>query len=143
VTPGAPQQENSKFFKEDAIPFAALKQVEGVAHVMPVIEENGLLHYRDAQYVCTIKGVGEEFKKMSGLDSMIINGSFDLHMGKTSSALVGSGVAYALSLKQLAGTPLFAHTGILSDPLNIYYLTMGLILIGLAPNFIGRKPLKT
>ena len=51
--------------------------------------------------------------------------------------------AYALSLKQLAGTPLFAHTGILSDPLNIYYLTMGLILIGLAPNFIGRKPLKT
>jgi hypothetical protein len=51
--------------------------------------------------------------------------------------------AYALSLKQLAGTPFFAHTGILSDPLNVYYLTMGLILIGLAPNFIGREPLKT
>jgi hypothetical protein len=51
--------------------------------------------------------------------------------------------AYALSLRQLAGTPLFAHNGILSDPLNVYYLTMGLILIGLAPNFIGRKPLKT
>jgi hypothetical protein len=51
--------------------------------------------------------------------------------------------AYALSLKQLAGTPFLAHTGILSDPLNVYYLTMGLILIGLAPNFIGREPLKT
>jgi hypothetical protein len=51
--------------------------------------------------------------------------------------------AYALSLRQLAGTPLFAHNGILSDPLNVYYLTMGLILIGLAPNFIGRKPLKS
>ena len=104
------EAKNSKFFKEDAIPFAALKQVEGVAHVMPVIEENGLLHYRDAQYVCTIKGVGEEFKKMSGLDSMIINGSFDLHMGKTSSALVGSGVAYALSLS----------LGDINEPINIY-----------------------
>ena len=51
--------------------------------------------------------------------------------------------AYALSLSQLAGTPLFAHTGILSDPLNVYYLTMGLILLGIAPNFLGHKPLKT
>lgn len=50
--------------------------------------------------------------------------------------------AYALSLKQLAGTPLFAHAGILSDPLNVYYLSMGLVLLGLAPNFIGNRPLK-
>jgi hypothetical protein len=43
--------------------------------------------------------------------------------------------AYALSLSQLAGTPLFANTGILSDPLNIYYLTMGLLLIAALPLF--------
>ena len=52
-------------------------------------------------------------------------------------------LAYALSLSQLADTPLFAHTGILSDPLNVYYLSMGLVLLGLAPNFIGHRPLKT
>ena len=52
-------------------------------------------------------------------------------------------LAYALSLSQLAGTPLFVHTGILSNPLNAYYLTMGLILLGLAPNLIAHKPLKT
>lgn len=104
------ESKNSKFFKEDAISFTALKQIDGVAFVMPVIEENGLLHYRDAQYVCTIKGVGEEFKKMSGLDSMIINGSFDLHMGSSSAALVGSGVAYALSLS----------LGDINEPISIY-----------------------
>ncbi len=48
-------------------------------------------------------------------------------------------IAYALSLKQLAGTPLFAHTGILSDPLNIYYLTMGLVMIGILPLLLGNK----
>jgi hypothetical protein len=48
-------------------------------------------------------------------------------------------IAYALSLSQLAGTPLFAHTGILSDPLNIYYLTMGLVMIGILPLLLGNK----
>ena len=48
-------------------------------------------------------------------------------------------IAYALSLKQLAGTPLFAHTGILSDPLNVYYLTMGLVLLGALPKLL-QKP---
>jgi hypothetical protein len=47
-------------------------------------------------------------------------------------------IGYALSLSQLAGTPLFAHTGILSDPLNVYYLTMGLVFIGLFPTLVSK-----
>jgi len=47
-------------------------------------------------------------------------------------------IGYTLSLSQLAGTPLFAHTGILSDPLNIYYLTMGLVFIGLLPALVSK-----
>jgi hypothetical protein len=47
-------------------------------------------------------------------------------------------IGYALSLSQLAGTPLFAHTGTLSDPLNVYYLTMGLVFIGLLPTLISK-----
>lgn len=37
--------------------------------------------------------------------------------------------AFAISLSQMADTTLFAHTGILSDPLNAYYLTMGIVFI--------------
>jgi hypothetical protein len=48
-------------------------------------------------------------------------------------------IAYALPLSQLAGTPLFAHLGILSDPLNVYYLTMGLVFIGSLPLLIQNK----
>ena len=47
-------------------------------------------------------------------------------------------IAYSLSLSQLAGTPLFAHTGILSDPLNVYYLTMGLVFLGALPKLLQR-----
>jgi len=48
-------------------------------------------------------------------------------------------IAYALSLSQLVDTPLFAQTGILSDPLNVYYLTMGLVMIGILPLLLGNK----
>jgi hypothetical protein len=51
-------------------------------------------------------------------------------------------IAYSLSLSQLTGTPLFAHKGILSDPLNIYYLTMGLVMIGILPLLLGNKDSK-
>jgi hypothetical protein len=51
-------------------------------------------------------------------------------------------IAYAISLSQLIGTPLFAHTGILSDPLNVYYLTMGLVMIGILPLLLGNKDSK-
>jgi hypothetical protein len=47
-------------------------------------------------------------------------------------------IAYALSLSQQVGTPLFAHAGILSDPLNIYYLTMGIVLLGALPGLLQK-----
>lgn len=49
-------------------------------------------------------------------------------------------IAYAISLSQLAGTALFAHTGILSDPLNVYYLTMGIVFIA-ATNAFLKNPI--
>lgn len=48
-------------------------------------------------------------------------------------------IAYALSLSQLAGTPLFAHTGIFSDPLNVYYLTMGIIFACALSTLVNNK----
>lgn len=48
-------------------------------------------------------------------------------------------IAYALSLSQLVDTPLFAHTGPLSDPLNVYYLTMGLTVLGALPSLIQKS----
>lgn len=99
-----------KFFSHQELPVLQLSNIDGVERVMPVIEENGLLTYRDAQFVCTIKGVGPEFTQMSGLDTMMIEGDFSLHHGKASAAIVGSGIAYALSLS----------LGDIHEPIDIY-----------------------
>jgi len=75
-----------------------------------VIEENGLLTYGEARFICTVKGVGSAFEKMSGIDSMMVEGRFSLGNDSSSNAILGSGVAYSLSLSLQS----------LSVPLDVY-----------------------
>ena len=104
------EARDQKFFTEKDLSKTRVMQIAGVARVMPVLEENGLLTYRNAQYVCTIKGVGPELMEMSGLDTMMVDGDFKLWLGNAPAALVGSGVAYTLSLS----------LGDLSEPIDIF-----------------------
>ena len=64
-----------------------------------MLEENALLKYKDKQYIVSIKGVGSEYTKVSGLDTMVINGEFNISGGSHPFAVVGYGVAHYLSLE--------------------------------------------
>ena len=92
------EHRSEKFFSNQLVNIEKLQQIEGVQHVLPVIEENGLLTYGDARFICTVKGVGKSFEKMSGIDSMMVDGEFSLGNDSSSNAILGSGVAYSLSL---------------------------------------------
>jgi lipoprotein-releasing system permease protein len=87
-----------KTFKQEIVPVEKLKKIQGVQFVIPVIEENALLRYHDQQYIAIIKGVTPEFGKMSGLDTMLIDGTMRLQNGDTNFAVVGSGIAYNLNM---------------------------------------------
>ncbi len=88
---------NEKFFRADQAKIERIKKLTGVNEVIEVIEENGLITYREAQFICTIKGVGEGFSRTAGLSDKMIAGRFSLERGNQPAALAGSGVAYALS----------------------------------------------
>lgn len=89
---------HGKSFSLENFPLQKLEQINGVAYVTKVVEENALVKYRDKQYIITIKGVSDEFQKMTGIDSMIADGQFLLHRGDTEYAVVGGGIAYNLQL---------------------------------------------
>ncbi len=92
------EHRSEKFFPFSSAKMEQLSSVDGVKYTMPVIEENGLLTYGEAQFICTVKGVGSAFEKMSGIDSMLVEGRFSLGSDSSSNAILGSGVAYSLSL---------------------------------------------
>ena len=90
--------KKGKTFDINEFPIEELKKIEGVVFYAEVLEESALLKYREQQYIATIKGVGEDFVKMSGIDSMMTDGEFILEEHEKPFAIVGQGIAYSLSI---------------------------------------------
>jgi lipoprotein-releasing system permease protein len=81
-----------------------------VQAVSEVVEENVLLLYGDKQHIATIKGVDEAFEEVTGLDSMIYEGTMKLKDQNRPYAVVGQGVAYSLQVGLNFVDPLFVYT---------------------------------
>ncbi len=89
---------------------ANILAIPGVEAVSEVLEENVLLLYGDKQHIATIKGVDEFYQDVSGLDSMIYEGSMKLLDNNRSYAVVGQGVAYHLRIGLNFINPLWVYT---------------------------------
>ncbi len=89
--------EKGKTFVVDSLPVDKIRKIPGVVHLVEVIEENALMKYRDEQCIVTVKGVSEEFSRMSGLDTMIVEGRFTLQEEDKNFAILGIGVAGTLN----------------------------------------------
>jgi len=88
-----------KTFSPSAPGFFDVRNHRDVLYFSEVLEENVLLRYGDRQYIATMKGVDDEFDKVTGIDSMIIDGSFTLkETNNRPLAVIGQGVAYYLGI---------------------------------------------
>lgn len=72
-----------------------LKKLPSVAYYTEVMEGNALLKYNDKLSIAVVKGVSADFKKMSGFDSLIQEGRFDV---SKNNIVLGKGLAYVLQL---------------------------------------------
>ena len=88
--------KEGKTFDSGLVPEDQIRKIPGVKYLAEVIEENALVKYKDKQYIATLKGVGEDYAKMSGLDTMMSEGTFKLQEGDRNFAVMGYGVAYFL-----------------------------------------------
>ncbi len=84
-------------------------QLDGVCCISEVLEENTLLRYDEHQYIATMKGVDENYTKVTGIDSMIIDGEFILERNSHSFAVLGQGVAYFLRVGLTFTNPLVIY----------------------------------
>jgi lipoprotein-releasing system permease protein len=100
-----------------------IRQIPGIAYVIETIEENALARFGEKQCIVMMKGVEDDFTKMTPLDDFMLNGSYTLGSINKPSAVIGAGVAYYLGIypeefavpmslylpkrtrKTLAGTP--------------------------------------
>lgn len=99
-----------KVFHTSKLPVEEIFQLDGIANVVPVVEENALVRYDGKQHIVRLKGVGEGFFRNSPVDDFIISGTAEIRRDGQPFALLGAGVAYYLSF----------YLNDFNSPLNIY-----------------------
>ena len=89
-----------KVFVPDPVKLNLLSRMDGITAYTLTLEENALLIYEDKQYIATVKGVDDNFDKVTGIDSAMIDGvAYRLRsQGGTPLAVVGAGVANYLGI---------------------------------------------
>jgi len=102
--------KEGKTFSINELPAEEIKNIPGVISLTEVVEENALLKNDEKQHIITIKGVSEEFTELSRLDTMLVEGSFQLKRDQQNLAVIGTGVAYFLDV----------HIGNYKRPLTVY-----------------------
>lgn len=93
--------KEGKHFAIEEATLAKIKQVPGLANVSKVIEEVALFEYNENQKAGVIKGVDEQYTKVTEIDSSLRNGKFMLEEQKVNYAVFGSGLANDLNLNTI------------------------------------------
>lgn len=86
-----------------------VSQLSCVDIVCETLEENVLLEYDKHMNPGIIKGVSEQYNKLTGIDTTVINGSYMLNDGHRPMAVVGAGLAYYLSVNIHFVNPLLIY----------------------------------
>lgn len=87
-----------KYFSSSDFDYKSLNQLEGVESSSNVLQERVLLTYRDKEYIATLKGVDENYNKVTQIDSAITHGTYGLFDNSSVARVVmGAGVSYYLS----------------------------------------------
>ena len=86
-----------KTFDTDTTLIAQLKKINGVMYVSRSLEENAYIKYNDKENIATIKGVEADFKKITGIDSFILFGKYELENSGRYQAVMGAGIDEVLN----------------------------------------------
>jgi len=108
-----------KTFTPDDAQKDKLLLIPEIRSISEVLEENTLLRYGENQYIATMKGVDENFKRVTNIDSMMVEGDYILEDNNHSYAVLGQGVAYFLRVGLTFTNPLVIYVPERTGKINL------------------------
>lgn len=91
--------KEGKSFAPDPVWMRQLREDQGVAKVVEVIEDNAMLRYGKRQIVAKVKGVSDDFTVESRLAPFIQQGSLQLRQDDIPLAILGVGIRHFLAIR--------------------------------------------
>lgn len=108
-----------KTFDVSSPEFQQIRKMKSIVNFTEVIEENALLRFRDKQMPATIKGVSNDFRAMTRIDSIMFDGEFVLTDSLINKAVAGVGVATELGMNSTLFDPLVIYAPKRTERINI------------------------
>ncbi len=90
-----------KSFSITDFPLKKLDEIDGIAGITQVIEENAYIKYRDQEMIVTVKGVSDDYLREQRLKSAMVEGKLKLKDGENNYAVIGRGIEYTLNISSL------------------------------------------
>lgn len=86
---------------------AALKQIPGVAWYTEIVDENVLVENDDRQLIVTMRGVSDDYAKLTQFDTTVRQGEYDLHPHGQTGAIAGQEIGGRLNLGEMSPISLY------------------------------------
>jgi len=90
-----------KSFVIDSLTLQNIKNINGIAFVSEVIEDDAYVKFRDSEMFVKLKGVDKNFLKNDRLENSIVEGSLVLENDRLPFAVIGRGVQYTLNISDI------------------------------------------
>jgi lipoprotein-releasing system permease protein len=90
-----------KVFFPDSADLATIRSWPEIENYSLTLEETALLDYKGNQDICTLKGVDSNFRSVTNIDSVLLDGEFLLKQGQVQLAIMGAGIAQRLNVDHL------------------------------------------
>lgn len=100
-----------KTFHLDDIAYNDIISLPTVSYASPIVEENMWITYKERNKIATVRGVADNYAAMTGIDTMLHLGRFELTNSQSNQYIVmGLGVYYELGINSYdAHVPLGIH----------------------------------
>ncbi len=86
-----------KTFSMGAFPLDEVKDIPGIVHYGEVLEESGLIMYKDKQHLVSLRGVDNSYRDITGIDTMLVQGEYILEENDRNFIIPGQGVSYVIN----------------------------------------------
>lgn len=108
-----------KVFDPTTSQFQKIKELPDIAYFGEVLQDNALIRYHDRQDIAIVKGVDSNFKDLTQIDSILVDGSFLLSDEVADYATLGIGLSSKLGAKPGFASPLEIYVPKRNEKVNM------------------------
>lgn len=108
-----------KSFSVDEKDIQSIRHLPEVICFTEVLQENAMFRFKDKQAPGIIKGVNDDFQKMTDIKKIIVNGRYQLHDSNFDYGVPGAGLAQTLGVAPYFNDPIFIYAPRRSERVNL------------------------